>query len=425
MIRIVKGARSAHINRILSRGDIHFEKEETAVRNILVAVEKKGDAALFACAKKFDGLNISARNIRLTRAETETAADRCEGSLRKAIDAAANNIRAYHQKQVLGDFTFSPATGVKLRQRTVALGSIGLYVPGGAAPLFSTVLMTAIPAQVAGVQRIAVTTPCRGGLNPAMAYCFRLLGLTEIYRLGGAHAVAALALGTRSVPKVDKIAGPGNLYVSLAKRLLYGRVDIDMIAGPSEILIIADKSANPAFIARDLLSQSEHGSGRESSILLTTDIRLAASVKQEVERLMQDTPKQGPLRRALDAYGLIVILKNLRECVDLANRIAPEHLEIMTEKPEALLNGIRCAGAVFLGPYTCESVGDYFAGPSHVLPTNGTARFYSPLSVYHFVKRMSVIEYNADALKSCGEKIIRMAEEEGLRFHAEAVRART
>jgi histidinol dehydrogenase len=425
MIRIAKGTASAHLKRILSRGDIRFDQEEKAVRTIIDAVAKKGDAALFGFARKFDRVVLTTRNIRLTQAEIDKAAKGCEPRLRKAIDEAAKNIRRYHEKQPLADFTFSPSKGVRLRQRTLAIDSLGLYIPGGAAPLFSTILMTAIPAQVAGVRRIAIATPCRDGLHPAMAYCFQLLGLTEIYRMGGAQAIAALALGTRSVPAVDKIAGPGNLYVSLAKKLLYGRVDIDMIAGPSEILVIADNTASPAFIARDLLSQSEHGSGKESSVLLTTSSKLAYAVRDEIARLVKSEPASSPIRKALEAYGLILILKNIDECVTLANRIAPEHLEIMVKKPESVLKSIRCAGAVFLGSNTCEPVGDYFAGPSHVLPTNGTARFYSPLSVYHFIKRMSVIEYSRDALKSCGEKIIRMANEEGLRYHAEAVRIRT
>jgi histidinol dehydrogenase len=303
--------------------------------------------------------------------------------------------------------------------------STAIYVPGGFFPLFSTVLMTAIPAQAAGVRRIAVATPPRkSGLDPAMAYCFLKLGLTEIYRMGGAQAIAAFALGTKSVPKVDKIVGPGNNYVSLAKKLLYGVIDIDMIAGPSEILVIADGSAKPAFIARDLLSQSEHGSGSESSVLLTTDAKLARAVQSEIASLVKSESDSSPIRRALSNYGLIMVLKNLAECVAIANRIAPEHIEIMTRHPRNVLKEVRNAGAAFIGGYACEPVGDYFAGPSHVLPTNGTARFFSPLSVYHFLKRMSVIEYDDRALKGAGDKIIRMAEKEGLKYHAEAVRVR-
>jgi len=425
MIKIVRGAGAPELKSILSRGDVRFDQEEKAVRAVISRIRKEGDKALFAFTKRFDGVTLSPASLRIGKTEIRARAKKCDHALRKAIDAAIANIRQYHSRQEAPDFAFSPSRGVLLNQRTLPVDSAAIYVPGGFHPLFSTVLMTVIPAQVAGVRRIAIATPPRkGGLDPAMAYCFLKLNLTEIYRMGGAQAVAAFAIGTKSVPKVDKIVGPGNNYVSLAKKLLYGIIDIDMIAGPSEILVIADGSARPAFIARDLLSQSEHGSGSESSVLLTTDAKLAKAVQAEVASLIKNEPAKSSICRALSSYGLIMVLKNLDECVKVANRIAPEHIEIMTRNPRQVLKGVRNAGAAFLGSYTCEPVGDYFAGPSHVLPTNGTARFFSPLSVYHFLKRMSVMEYDRPALKHAGDKIIRMADKEGLSYHAEAVKIR-
>jgi histidinol dehydrogenase len=285
--------------------------------------------------------------------------------------------------------------------------------------------MTVIPAQTAGVKRIvAATPPSKKPLHPAMAYSFKVLKLKEIYRIGGAQAIAALALGTKRVPAVDKIAGPGNLYVSLAKKILYGKIDIDMVAGPSEILVIADRSANPEFAARDLLSQAEHGTGRESAVLLTDSVILARAVQKCVKKLLSSGRAGQKAKKAIQNYGMIGVLRSLKACVDLANRIAPEHLELLVKRPQDLLKGIRNAGTVFLGHYACESVGDYLAGPNHVLPTNGTARFFSPLGVYHFLKRMNVTGYSREALRKNGKHVIEMALAEDLFFHADAVRVR-
>jgi histidinol dehydrogenase len=424
MISVSTGNSEKAIKKILDRRLVRLDKEELVVRNIIDEVRKKGDKALFSYAKKFDTIKLSKSNIKLSKNDINVAAAKCTLALKKAINAAVANIRRYHDKQLKGDFSFSPSKGVTLAQRTLPVSSLGLYIPGGIAPLFSTVLMTAIPAQMAGVERIAVATPCREGLNPAMAYCFKLLNLTEIYRIGGAQAIAAFAYGTKSIEAVDKIAGPGNIYVSLAKKMLYGTIDIDMIAGPSEVLVIADESAKPSVIVRDLLSQSEHGTGKESSVLLTTSLKIAKAVSEELNDLIKTEQQNNGLVNAIKEYGLILVLKTLDECVDVANRIAPEHLELSVKNPRKLLPFIKNAGAVFLGHNTCESVGDYYAGPSHVLPTNGTARFFSPLSTYHFLKRMSVIEYDGNALKNAAPDIIAMAEAEGLFYHAEAVRSR-
>jgi histidinol dehydrogenase len=412
------------IKKILDRRLVRFDKEEVVVRNVIDEVRKKRDKALFSYAKKFDNIKLSKANVRLSKGDISLAAAKCNPALKKAINNAAVNIRRYHEKQLKGDFSFSPSKGVTLAQRTLPVSALGLYIPGGMAPLFSTILMTAIPAQVAGVERIAVATPCRGGLNPAMAYCFKLLNLTEVYRIGGAQAIAAFAFGTESIKAVDKVAGPGNIFVSLAKKILYGTIDIDMIAGPSEVLVIADDSAKPSVIVRDLLSQSEHGTGKESSVLLTTSTKIAKAVSEELNSLLKTEKQNAGLVKAIKEYGLILVLKTLEECAAVANEIAPEHLELSVKNPRKLLPLIKNAGAVFLGHNTCESVGDYYAGPSHVLPTNGTARFFSPLSTYHFLKRMSVIEYDGDALKSAAPDIIAMAEAEGLHYHAEAVRSR-
>ncbi|MBL8026533.1 MAG: histidinol dehydrogenase [Fibrobacteres bacterium] len=424
MIAVNKGNADKAIRKILDRRVVRFDKEEGVVRKVIDDVRAGGDNALISYAKKFDKVTLTLKNIRLSKGEIAAAADACDPKLKKAINAAAKNIRQYHNKQQKGDFSFSPSSGVRLSQRTLPIASLGLYIPGGMAPLFSTILMTAIPAQVAGVGRIAVATPCRGGLNPAMAYCFKILKIDEVYRVGGAQAVAAFAFGTKRIKAVDKVAGPGNIYVSLAKKILYGTIDIDMIAGPSEVLVIADESASAKVVARDLLSQSEHGTGKESSVLLTTSEKLASAVAEEIKLLLKTTSKDAGIVRSVNDYGLLLVLKNLEECAAIANKIAPEHLELAVKRPEKLLPLIRNAGAVFMGHSTCESVGDYYAGPSHVLPTNGTARFFSPLSTYHFLKRMSVVEYSNSALTKASADIIAMAEAEGLHYHAEAVRVR-
>ena len=421
MIRVLNRPSQSALKRILGLRRVSSGPEEALVREIIRQVEKRGDRALFAYTRRFDGAALGRKNLRIGRAELVSRARLCDPGLKKSIRLAIRNIRRFHEKQKTVDFTFSPEKGVHLGQRSLPVENVAIYVPGGHHPLFSSALMTVVPAQAAGVPRLAVCTPPRRqGLDPALAYCLLSLNVREIYRMGGAQAVAALALGTESVDAVDKIVGPGNLFVSLAKKLLFGVVDIDMIAGPSEICVIADKGAPAAFIARDLLSQSEHGSGLESSMLLTTDRHLAENVRREVLALLADEPAGSPVRRALSRHGFIAVMKSLDQCAETANLIAPEHLEIMTRSPRRLLPKIRNAGAVFLGKYSCESLGDYFAGPSHVLPTHGSARFFSPLSAYDFMKRTSVIEYGKEAAGKAASHVARMARGEGLPFHAQA-----
>ncbi len=422
MIRIAKGTGSAALAKILGRGNLRFEKQEKAVAAIIAALCEEGDQALFRLTKKFDRTVINGRTVRLPFPGLKARAMLCEPRIRVAINAAIRNIKRYHLLQRQAGFSAHMGDGVVLGQRVLPVDSVAIYIPAGSAPLFSTVLMTVIPAQIAGVRRILVATPpVSGGLDPAIAYALMALRVTEVYRIGGAQAIAAFAFGTCSIPKVDKIVGPGNISVSLAKKQLYGIVDIDMIAGPSEVCVIADAGAPAAYVARDLLSQAEHGTGLESSVLLTPSMKLAKAVQKEINTLASGNPV---ITRVLNNYGLICVLKDIAECCAVANTIAPEHLELMVKQPEIALKQIRHAGAIFLGYATCESIGDYFAGPSHVLPTNGTARFYSPLGVYNFVKRQSVIKYSDRALKKSGSKIIAMAEKEGMQYHAESVRVR-
>jgi histidinol dehydrogenase len=425
MIQILKGKSSARLKRILNRGNIEYPREERAVRAIIRQVKLSGNRALFALTRKFDKVTLASGNIRVSSAHLTKQANRCSRPLQFAIKSAIQNIRRFHKKQKLQGYVTRPQKGIRLGLQVMPIESVGLYIPGGKSPLFSTILMTAIPAQIAGVKRIVVVTPpTRQGLHPAMAYALKQLKLTQVYQIGGAQAVAALAFGTSAIPRVDKIVGPGNIYVSLAKKILYGKVDIDMVAGPSEILVIADKYTPPAFIARDLLSQAEHGTGDESVILLTNNSKLAQAVHKEIRSLVAASPLRRRVEKSLERYGAIIVLKSIAECVELANRIAPEHLELLVKHPRTLVKKIKNAGAVFLGPYACESIGDYFAGPNHVLPTNGTARFYSPLGVYHFTKRMSVVEYSKKALQKSGSKIVTMALEEDLPFHAASVTIR-
>ena len=416
--------KSDALKSILERGKVDYPIEEKRVRDIIARIEKKGDNALFEATRRFDKIRLTIKTVRISQTELKQQATKCPKPLQKAIRQAIENIRLFHQKQLPTGYEIK-RHGIRLAQQVLPLDSVGLYIPGGSAPLFSTILMTAIPAQIAGVKRIAaVTPPSHFGLHPAMAYAFSRLGITEVYRLGGAQAIAALALGTASVPRVDKIVGPGNLYVSLAKKILFGRTDIDMIAGPSEICIIADKEAPSAFVARDLLSQAEHGTGRESAVLLTDSPILAEAVVRELNRIVPDTKAAAPLRQALQTYGLIAVLPSLSACADFSNKMAPEHLELMVRQPRLLLKKIKHAGSVFLGDWTCESLGDYFAGPNHVLPTHSTARFFSPLGVYHFIKRMNVTEYDRNAFMASGKAVAAMAEAEGLFFHADAAHIR-
>jgi len=425
--------------RIIATGDSHFEETfqqivrrgrvfdariQETVKEIVDDVARRGDAALFAWTKQFDQTDVDADTVEVSASEWEEASERVHREDMAVLQLACRRIEAFHQLQTITDWSSADEDGVEIGQRVLPIEKVGIYAPGGLAAYPSTVLMAAIPARIAGVKEILLVTPVKGGvLNPLLAAAARLSGVTRIFKIGGAHAIAALAYGTESVPRVDKIVGPGNAYVATAKRMVYGHVAIDMIAGPSEVLIIADGSADAAFIAADLLAQAEHDE-MASAVLLTPDIKLARRVVSAVDEQLAELPKQTVAGRSLEAYGAIMLTQDLDEAVALANRFAPEHLELMVENPQALLAGVRHAGAVFLGGFTPEALGDYLAGPNHILPTGGTARFSSPLGVYDFIKRTSVLSFSAAAFKRYGEKAEHFARMEGLEGHARSLAVR-
>jgi histidinol dehydrogenase len=394
---------------------------QKTVWDILARVRAEGHAAVLDYARRFDGLK---GGLQVTPAELRKAADRVSPAVRAAIKKAIANVRAFHLKQREKSWDFRGAHGETLGQIIRPLQRVGIYVPGGAGVYPSTLIMNAVPARVAGVPEIAMISPCAQGLDPAVACAARELDVSEIYKTGGAQAVGLLAYGTEKVRRVDKIVGPGNVYAALAKKEVFGTVDIDMIAGPSEILVIFDETADPDWIAADLLSQAEHGSGYEAVIGVTTSLRAAKWVAECARAQAESSPKRVVVEKALERFGRIFVVPDFKTGCELANALAPEHLEIVTRNPRALLPGIRNAGAIFLGPYSSEPVGDYFAGPNHVLPTNGSARFFSPLGVYDFYKRTSLIEYTPRALSKEGAKIAALADAEGFFHHAAAVRKR-
>lgn len=394
---------------------------QKTVSEILARVRTQGHAAVLDYAKKFDGLK---GNLQVTPSELAKAADKVTPTVRAAIRKAIANVKAFHLKQREKSWSFQGAHGETLGQIIRPLERVGIYVPGGAGVYPSTLIMNAVPARVAGVSEIAMISPCAGGLDPAVACAARELDVTEIYKTGGAQAVGLLAYGTEKVRRVDKIVGPGNVYAALAKKEVFGTVDIDMIAGPSEILVIFDETADPDWIAADLLSQAEHGSGYEAVIGVTTSMQAAKWVAECARAQAEASPKRAIVEKALERFGRIFVVPDFKVGCALANELAPEHLEIVTKSPKTLLPLIRNAGAIFLGPWSSEPVGDYFAGPNHVLPTNGSARFYSPLGVYDFYKRTSLIEYTPKALKKEGKLIAALADAEGFVHHAAAVRKR-
>lgn len=420
-IRIYENAAAAA--DILKRGRFDDEEKAAAVRAIVADVRKNGDAALFSYCKKFDGAALCAENIAVTREEIAAAYDALSAELLASMRRAAENILAYHSRGALRDDVRTAAgrtTGYLWR----AVESAGIYVPGGTAPLFSSVMMGVLPAKAAGVEHIYVCTPAKEGkVAPAVLVAADLCGAEKVFKAGGAQAIAALAYGTESIPKVDVIAGPGNIYVTLAKKEVYGQVGIDMLAGPSEILIIADGAQEPKFVAADILSQAEHDR-LARAILLTPDPAFAEKVAAEVSRQMRLLPRREIAEYSVQNAGGIILVKDLDEACALANAIAPEHLELATENSEKLLQKIRNAGAVFLGRWTSEPLGDYFAGPDHTLPTGGTARFFEALNRGTFLRKMSVIRYTEKALRKDGEYVVRLAENEQLGAHANAVRIR-
>lgn len=410
---------------LLKRDPNHYTEYTNQVREIVDGVKARGDEALFAYTKEFDGAKVSADNIRVTEEEIEKAMEQVPKELLTVMKTSMENIRRYHEKQKRESWFDARPDGTILGQKLTPLDSVGVYVPGGKAAYPSSVLMNIIPAQVAGVERIVMVTPPGkdGSANPVTLTAAHLAGATEVYRAGGAQAVAALAFGTASIPRVRKIVGPGNIFVALAKKAVYGHVSIDSIAGPSEILVIADEKANPKYAAADLLSQAEHDQ-LASAILVTPSMELAKEVSRQAQEMTQRLSRREIIQASLDAYGYILVVENMEEAIQAANEIAPEHLEILTENPFEVMTKIRNAGAIFIGPYSSEPLGDYFAGPNHVLPTNGTAKFFSPLSVDDFIKKSSIIYYSREALKAASQDIEAFAKAEQLTAHANSIHVR-
>lgn len=409
---------------LLSRGGFEDEKLVAAVKEIVSDVKKKGDAALFAYAKKFDNTDLTAETIAVSPAEIEAAYAAVDKELLASLRLAVKNILAYHSRNVMQDDVRSDGQGRTTGYVVRAVERAGIYVPGGTAPLFSSVCMGILPAKAAGVEHIYVATPAKEGkVSPATIVAAAECGAEKIFKVGGAQAIAALAYGTESIPKVNVIAGPGNIFVTLAKKEVYGQVGIDMLAGPSEILILCDDQANPAYVAADALSQAEHDR-LARSIVLTNSRALAEKVQAEVEKQLAALSRREIAAYSLEHNGGIVVLDSLEEAVKLANEVAPEHMEIYAANAEELVKRVRNAGAVFVGGYTPEPVGDYFAGPDHILPTGGSAKFFQVLNQDIFLRKMSVIRYEKSALEADGEHIVRLAESEGLTAHANAVKVR-
>ncbi|HTG67840.1 MAG TPA: histidinol dehydrogenase [Candidatus Udaeobacter sp.] len=402
------------------------EQNEAALR-IVADVKAEGDAALLRYTEQHDRVKLDAASLRVTQEEIEAAYDLVDADFLTAIREAAVNVRVFHEKQMRNSWMDLQQDGTMLGQIMRPLKRVGVYVPGGKAAYPSSVLMNVIPAQVAGVPEIVmVTPPATGGtagIDPYILVAAAEAGVKEMYRVGGAQAIAALAYGTASIAPVDKICGPGNIYVALAKRAVFGAVDIDSIAGPSEIVVLADDSADPAYVAADLLSQAEHDE-MASAILITPSQQLAEAVAAEVERQLSTLPRQAIARSSIDSYGAVLLVDSLEAGIDVVNQLAPEHLEVLTVDPMRLLGFIQNAGAIFLGPYSSEPVGDYFAGPNHIIPTNGTARFSSPVNVDDFLKKSSLIYYSKEALLANGDKIMTLARHEGLEGHARAIEIR-
>lgn len=420
----VVSVRDFNLNR---ESDYGTSEQNEAVKAIIQAVRAEGDAALLRYTEQFDRMKLNGNQLRVQEDELKAAYGKVEPSFVPAIRAAADNIRAFHQKQKRSSWMDLQPDGSILGQIIRPLKRVGVYVPGGKAAYPSSVLMNVIPAQVAGVPEIVMVTPPatagREGINPYILVAAAEAGVTEIYRVGGAQAIAALAYGTDTISAVDKICGPGNIYVALAKREVYGAVNIDSIAGPSEIVVLADDTANPSYIAADLLSQAEHDE-MASAVLVTPSKALAEAVSAEVERQLELLPRRDIARASVDNYGAAIVTASLNEGIDTVNRLAPEHLEIVTEEPMAIVGRIENAGAIFLGPYSSEPVGDYFAGPNHIIPTNGTARFSSPVDLDDFIKKSSMIYYSKEALLRDGETIMELARREGLEGHARAIEIR-
>lgn len=410
---------------LLKRSPNNYGQYEASVKEILDKVKEEKDAAVFAYTAKFDGADLTADTIEVTDAEIEEAYAQVDDTLLTVIRKAKDNIESYHAKQRQNSWFDSKPDGTILGQKITPLHRVGVYVPGGKAVYPSSVLMNVMPAKVAGVDEIIMVTPPgkNGKVSPNTLVAAKEAGVNKIYKVGGAQAIAALAYGTESIPKVDKIVGPGNIYVALAKKAVYGHVSIDSIAGPSEILVVADETANPRYVAADLLSQAEHDE-LASAILVTTSEKLAHEVSDQVDGFLKELSRAEIISKSLDNYGYILLADTMEDVIDVANEIASEHLEIQTKNPFEVMTKIRNAGAIFIGEYASEPLGDYFAGPNHILPTNGTAKFFSPLSVDDFIKKSSIISYSREALQKVHKDIESFAKAEQLTAHANSIHVR-
>jgi len=424
-VRLTKESTKDILENLLKRSPNNYGKFEAAVADILANVKEKGDEALFSYTKEFDKVEVTPETIRVTEAEIEEAYKAVDASLLEVIRKALVNIRSYHEKQRQNSWFTSTENGTMLGQKVTPLNRVGVYVPGGKAVYPSSVLMNIVPAKVAGVPHIVMTTPPGkdGKVNPSTLVAAKEAGADEIYKVGGAQAIGALAYGTASIPKADKIVGPGNIFVALAKKAVYGHVSIDSIAGPSEILVLADETANAHYVAADLLSQAEHDE-MASAILITTSTELAQNVEKEIEGYLKVLSRKEIIEKSLENFGYILIAEDMDEAIEAANEIASEHMEIVTKNAFEVMMKVRNAGAIFIGEYSSEPLGDYFAGPNHVLPTNGTAKFFSALSVDDFIKKSSIVYYSRSALQEIHKDIIQFASSEQLTAHANSIAVR-
>ena len=425
ILNLTADTRKNLLEDLLKRSPNSYKEYEDSVNEIIEKVRAEKDAAVFSYTRQFDGAQVNGQNVQVTREEITEAYQKVDQKLITVMKKSLENIRSYHEKQKQYSWFDSRPDGVLLGQKVTPLARAGVYVPGGKAAYPSSVLMNILPAKVAKVGKIIMVTPplADGKVNPKTLAAAKIAGVTEIYKVGGAQAIGAMAFGTESVPKVDKIVGPGNIFVALAKKAVYGHVSIDSIAGPSEILVLADAFANPSYVAADLLSQAEHDE-LASAICITDSMELAKKVSMEVEKTIEKLSRKEIILKSIQQYGCILVANNMEEAIMTANEIASEHLEIMTKNPFEVMTKIKHAGAIFLGEYSSEPLGDYYAGPNHVLPTNGTAKFFSPLCVDDFIKKSSIISYSQSALKAVHKEIEYFAMKEGLSAHAHSIAVR-
>ncbi len=425
IIKLTENTKQDILKDLLKRSPSSYSDYEQTVNEIVENVREHGDEAVFKYTEKFDHFSLTKDNILVTKEEIEEAYQQVSEDMISVYKKSAENIRVFHEKQLRNSWFDHRPDGSIMGQRVTPIEKAGVYVPGGKAAYPSSVLMNIIPAKVAGVEQIIMTTPCnsKGLVNPATLVAAHIAGVDRIYKVGGAQAIAAMAFGTQTIPKVDKITGPGNIFVALAKKAVYGHVSIDSVAGPSEILVLADETANPRYAAADLLSQAEHDE-LASAILITTSEKLAEEVSKQVDLFTKELSRKEIITKSLESYGYILLADSMDDAIDAANEIASEHLEILTTNPFETMTKIKNAGAIFLGEYSSEPLGDYFAGPNHILPTNGTARFFSPLNVDDFIKKTSIISYSQDALSKVHKDIEAFAESEGLTAHANSIKVR-